>query len=179
MAVVSVVTPESTLGIPDSPSTSGLLGGLRSPGTASWLGLKIPLLDHPSARKNRANNPPWPSERRASHHTYPKRHPASSWPQSPAQSGVRMWSTWQKFMSCGQFPTSQRVEPTNLQTACCGREKKQLVNWANTDKTHSPGKVASEQSVSGSIKENMCTNVAYKDRALLPSSSTSENVTGC
>ena len=27
MAVVSVVTPESTLGILDSPSTSGLLGG--------------------------------------------------------------------------------------------------------------------------------------------------------
>ena len=95
------------------PLACWVASGLRSPGTASWLGLKIPLLDHPSARKNRANNPQWPSECRASHHCYPKRHPASSWPQSPAQGGVRMWSTWRKFMSCGQFPTSQRVELTN------------------------------------------------------------------
>lgn len=40
-----------------------------------------------------------------------------------------------------------------MQTACCGREKKQLATWANIEETHSPGRVASEQSLSGSIKK--------------------------
>ena len=79
----------------------------------SWLGLKILLLDHPPARKNRTNHPPRPSERRASHHIYLKRHPAGSRPQSPVQAGVRVWSMWWKFTSYGQFPTSQRGELTN------------------------------------------------------------------
>lgn len=63
----------------------------RSSGTLSWLDLKTLLLDYTSARKNRANNLPGPSECRAPHRRYPKRHAARSQAHVLHKVGVTMF----------------------------------------------------------------------------------------
>lgn len=84
MAVVGVVTPEPTLVITDLPSTSGLLGAQNGDtqvlqqvtGHTILVSSQHTPPGSPPCQKNRANNLPGPSERRAPRH--PKRHPASS-----------------------------------------------------------------------------------------------------
>ena len=158
MAVVTVVTPESTLEILDSPSISGLLGGqcpsvtghsilVRSQNTASGSSPCQEEQDQQSSKTQwtQSITSQLPEEASSRFMTSES---CASWGENVIYV-VKMYELW----TVSHKPKRRTNWLTNLQTACCGREKKQLANWANTEETHSPGKVASEQRLSGNIKK--------------------------